>query len=66
MRRVQPPVQFVWGDKDPFGSLDVARQAARLVPNAELHEMRTGHLPFLDKPEECGRVVREFLSNEVR
>lgn len=62
LERVQPPVLFVWGDNDPFGNLDVARQAARTVPSAQLYEMRAGHLLFLDKPQECGRVIREFLS----
>jgi pimeloyl-ACP methyl ester carboxylesterase len=63
LQQVQCPVQFVWGDNDPFGGLDVARQAVQLIPNAVLHEMRTGHLPFMDQPKETGRVIAEFLSN---
>jgi 2-hydroxy-6-oxonona-2,4-dienedioate hydrolase len=63
LRRVQQPVQFVWGEKDPFGDLDIARQAVEIMPDARLHEMRTGHLPFLDRPEETGHVIREFLSH---
>jgi pimeloyl-ACP methyl ester carboxylesterase len=63
LQQVQCPVQFVWGENDPFGGLDVARQAVQLIPNAVLHEMRTGHLPFMDQPKETGRVIAEFLSN---
>ena len=59
---VERPVQFVWGDKDPFGDLDVARQAADIIPDARLYEVETGHMPFLDRPQETGRVIREFLS----
>lgn len=66
LKRVQQPVLFVWGDNDVFGNRDVARQAARIVPIAKLHEMHAGHLPHLDKPEESGRVVREFLSKETQ
>ena len=62
LSRVQQPVQFIWGPRDPFGDLGVARQAAESVPDARLHELPTGHLPFLDQPQETGRVVREFLS----
>jgi pimeloyl-ACP methyl ester carboxylesterase len=62
LQRVQQPVQFVWGEKDPFGDLDVARQAAEIIPDARLYEMETGHLPFMDRPQETGRVIREFLS----
>jgi len=61
LKRVRQPVQFIWGDTDPFGGLDVARQAVGLMPNAKLHEMKCGHLPFLDDPVECGRVIRELL-----
>lgn len=62
LQHLQLPVLFVWGDHDPYGKLDVAREAARIIPNAQLYEMNTGHMPFVDAPEECGRVVREFLS----
>ncbi len=61
LQQVKQPVQFIWGDNDVFGNLDVARQATSIMPNAQLHEMPTGHLPFLDRPEETGAVIREFL-----
>lgn len=64
LRTVQCPVQFIWGDNDPFGGLDVARRAAEMMPDARLHEMRAGHLPFLDRPEETGLVIRAFLDGE--
>lgn len=65
LERIEQPVQFLWGDADVFGDLEVARQVTKIMPNAQLHEMATGHLPYLDKPGESGRVVREFLSQET-
>jgi 2-hydroxy-6-oxonona-2,4-dienedioate hydrolase len=65
LQQVNCPVQFLWGEKDPFGGLEVARQVADVMPNARLHEMRTGHLPFLDNPQETGRIIREFLQEGV-
>jgi pimeloyl-ACP methyl ester carboxylesterase len=62
LQRIEQPVQFLWGENDVFGDLDVARQASSIIPNARLHEMGTGHLPHLDRPQETGRVIREFLS----
>lgn len=62
LRRIRQPVLFIWGDNDPFGSLDVARQATSLVPEARLHTLAAGHLPFVDNPAECGRVIRDFLA----
>lgn len=65
LEQIQQPVQFIWGERDPFGDLEVARQVTRVLPNARLHEMRTGHLPFLEQPQETGRVIREFLAEET-
>ena len=64
LKRIQQPVQFIWGENDPFGGLDVAHEATQALPKAKLHEMKVGHLPFLDRPEETGRVIREFLAEE--
>lgn len=65
LEQVQCPVQFIWGDKDPFGGIAVARLMVEIMPNARLHEMQTGHLPFLDKPKETGRIIKSFLAEEV-
>jgi len=64
LERIQQPVQILWGENDVFGDLDVARQMASVMPNARLHEMETGHLPFMDMPGETGQVVREFLAQD--
>lgn len=66
LRQVQQPIHFIWGQNDPFGDLSVARQATRIIPQATLHEMPVGHLPFLDKPEETGRAIRSFLEEATQ
>jgi pimeloyl-ACP methyl ester carboxylesterase len=65
LERVDQPVQIIWGENDVFGNLDVAREMAKAMPNSRLHEMDTGHLPFMDQPEETGRIIREFLAQET-
>ena len=62
LKQVECPVQFIWGEKDPFGGLDVARRMVEFMPDARLYEMQVGHLPFLDRPEETGRIINEFLA----
>jgi pimeloyl-ACP methyl ester carboxylesterase len=62
LRKVQQPTLLVWGDNDPFGGLDVAREAVKVLPDARLHAMRSGHLPFVDEPAECAGAVLDFLS----
>jgi len=64
-RRVQCPVQFLWGERDPFGGPARGRRAVELMPHARLHAMSTGHLPFLDAPRECADVIGAFLAGAV-
>ena len=61
LEQVEQPLQFIWGENDVFGDLDVAHQVTSIIPHAQLHEMQTGHLPFLDQPEATSAVIREFL-----
>lgn len=63
--RVSCPVQFLWGERDPFGGLPLAQRAVELMPDARLHAMNAGHLPFLDAPRECADVIAAFLSGDV-
>lgn len=62
LRRVTQPTLFIWGKKDPFGSLDAGRMATDLMPEAHLEVVGTGHLPWWDEPEACARLVREFMT----
>ena len=62
LKQVQTSVQFIWGDSDPFGSLDVAKQATDIVPDARLHTMSGGHLPWWDDADKCAHIIREFLT----
>jgi len=65
LRRVHQPTLFIWGRRDPFGSLDAARRAQKVVPRAELHEVGVGHLPWWDEANECARLIRAFLSKKA-
>ena len=63
LRRVQQPVQFIWGDNDPFGNLEVARRVAEIIPNAQLHTLPGGHLLWLDAPDKVGTLIAKFLAS---
>lgn len=58
---VSAPVLLVWGSNDPFGSVETGRAGAEHFPNAEFHEIGKGHLPWLDEPERCGEILRDFF-----
>ena len=61
LRGVTQPTLFVWGKNDLFGSPDVGRVATDLMPKAWIEVVGVGHLPWWDEPDECARLVREFV-----
>ncbi|MBI2917493.1 MAG: alpha/beta hydrolase [Chloroflexi bacterium] len=64
LRSVQTPTLFYWGEDDAFGGEEVARNLARLVPNAQLEMVpKSGHLPWLDDPARAVRATVEFFAS---
>jgi 2-hydroxy-6-oxonona-2,4-dienedioate hydrolase len=61
LKLITQPTMFLWGTKDPFGSIEMGQKIAGIVPSSEFHAIEGGHLPWLDKPAESGRLIREFL-----
>jgi 2-hydroxy-6-oxonona-2,4-dienedioate hydrolase len=56
------PTLLVWPANDPFGDIDVGRQVAAHLPDAELHVAGVGHLPWLDDPAGVAELIAEFLA----
>lgn len=55
------PVQFVWGERDPFGPPGAGEAACRVMPDARLTKVATGHLPWVEEPDRCASVVQDLL-----
>ena len=63
LRRVQTPTLLIWGNRDPFGDLQVARMVAAALPRCRLVELpEEGHLPWVGDPERCATEIEAFLS----
>jgi pimeloyl-ACP methyl ester carboxylesterase len=62
LRRLNVPTLLLWGDHDPVGTADVARETARLIPRAQLQLLPAGHVPYLGHPQ----LVSESLAAFVR
>ena len=60
---IATPTQFLWGGKDPIGTLATAHHLASVMPNAQLEVMPdSGHAPWLDDPQHVANSMRSFLS----
>lgn len=64
LRSIEAPVALLWGSEDPFGSVEKGQAGAEYFPDAEFHEVGTGHLPWLDDPEKCGELLQEFFNRQ--
>jgi pimeloyl-ACP methyl ester carboxylesterase len=58
----QPPTLIVWGQNDPFFTVEGAKAYARDNPNVELHLLDTGHFVLEDRLGETTQLIRAFLA----
>ena len=62
LERVAAPVYLLWGEEDPMGGADIARQFAAHLDNARLELMaEAGHAPWMDDPDHVAARVGAFL-----
>jgi len=60
LRDLAMPTLVLWGERDPVGSIPVARALAELVPDARLEVLPTGHGPWLGRPTRTAAAVADF------
>lgn len=61
--RVRAPTLLVWGDEDRLIPLSHGRRLARAVAGARLDVVpASGHMPFIERPDEFLRTVLPFLA----
>ena len=61
--RISAPVRFLWGEGDPFGGPEIAREFGAAFPDATLELLPgVGHAPWMDDAENAARQVRAFLN----
>ena len=63
LSRLELPVLMVWGDEDELTLLEIARQVAEVLPDAELKVLDgVGHIPLEESPDELADLMRRFLA----
>jgi pimeloyl-ACP methyl ester carboxylesterase len=63
LRAIGARTLLIWGDRDPVGSADVARGAARLIPNVRLELLPAGHVPQFGHPQRVAAMISSFLNS---
>jgi pimeloyl-ACP methyl ester carboxylesterase len=61
LRQLNVPTLLVWGDHDPVGTAEVAREIARLIPRAQLQLLQAGHVPYLGHPQRVSELLSAFI-----
>jgi pimeloyl-ACP methyl ester carboxylesterase len=61
-RTHQPQTLIVWGQNDPFFTVEGAKAFLRDLPNAELHLLDTSHFALEEKSQEIADRIAEFLN----
>ncbi len=63
MEHIENPTLMIWGDHDPFGGIDVGVKMEHIMPHAALATIsNSGHLPWIDQPEQNAQAIRDFLA----
>ena len=61
-RSRQPKTLIVWGQNDPFFTVDGAKAYLRDIPKAELHLLDSGHFALEDSSEFIAEKIVSFLA----
>jgi pimeloyl-ACP methyl ester carboxylesterase len=59
---LEPPALFVWGAHDPLIPAAFGRHVREWLPSAEQVVMDCGHVPQVERPEECHQLVLDFFA----
>lgn len=62
LRRLAVPTLLLWGEREPVGSVTVARSVAEQVPAGRLEVLPGGHAPWLGHAEPTAAIVTDFVA----
>ncbi|MER8186495.1 alpha/beta fold hydrolase [Kitasatospora sp. NPDC094015] len=65
LAHIQAPTLVISTTQDWFTSTRLHRELADGIPGAELVEIRTGHLPMVERPQEWEQLITGFLAKHA-
>jgi 2-hydroxy-6-oxonona-2,4-dienedioate hydrolase len=64
LKKLSQPTALLLGTNDNFASQDLGQKLVAEMPKGVFYSIKdSGHLPWLESPEECGRLIRNFIDN---
>jgi pimeloyl-ACP methyl ester carboxylesterase len=57
------PTLVISGTLDTVARTDLPERIAAAIPNAQLQEIRSGHMMIWEQPASFERIVREFIAS---
>jgi pimeloyl-ACP methyl ester carboxylesterase len=67
LAELEPPALFVWGSHDPVVPAAFGRHVARWLPSAEQVTIdECGHVPQVERAEECNELLERFFARVQR
>lgn len=61
------PTIFIWGDSDTFALPETGREIEKRLPECRFHWVPgAGHQAQTDKPDECAKIIRDFMRGNRR
>jgi len=61
-KKHQPPTLIVWGQNDPFFTVEGAKAFLRDIPQAELHLLEAGHFALEEHSDPIANYIKQFFS----
>ena len=61
LRHLAVPTLVLWGERDPVGTIPVARAVTELIPHGRLKILPAGHGPWLGQPTQTATAVLDFM-----
>ena len=58
------PWLIIWGEKDPFITLEYLNKWSHRLPNAQIHKLPCGHFVQEEQTQEAITLMKQFLIHE--
>lgn len=63
LNRIIQPMLLILGTKDTFASVETGKSIVAALPGGVFQSIDgAGHLPWLESPAVCGRLIKDFLA----